>query len=139
MTRVVFYTGVANRLRFLHQFLYRKVFLSNRSALIFVEKAALNRLDDDLWSQDSFLPHLCLGKNSEDASDTPILLSADEPNPALSVDVLISLTFDLPAFVGRFPTYVDIVGASKEEIAQGRARYRHLKEHGYSIDVHKIS
>ncbi len=139
MTRVIFYTDIGDRQKFLFRFLYRKIFKAHSSALVYADEALITRLDDVLWEEKGFLPHSRLQPPYKSSISTPITLVSVVPDPDFHSDVLISLTDVLPTFIGRFPLYVDIVGQTTKEKAAARARYKYLKDHGYPIDVHRLS
>lgn len=133
MTRVIFYTNVSNRHNFLLRFLLSKVYRAKKTALVYCEAEQLTKIDDDLWLND-FLPHAPMAASNADS--TPILLTDERapPSDEFFADFLVSLHPQLPAFVGRFPTYVDIVGQTDADKKQGRTRFQHFKENGYPIE-----
>ena len=133
MTRVVFYVNVANRLRFLRQFLHRKVFIPRQTALVYGNEHTLEAVDRELW-EENFLPHAYL-HGDEDAT-APIMLTSETPPPAHTCDILISLAAEVPAnFAGRFGAFVDVVTRDEQSKQAGRARYLYFKENGYSPEV----
>ena len=134
MTRVTFYTHVAQPLALVTWLLQRKIYAQKLTACVVGDEETLRHLDNVLWEND-FLPHAFLGTTV--APDTPIILTAEEPPPTYTADVLISLQANVPPFFSRFGRYVDIV--SKRDIQPGRQRYRYLKDHGYAIDIYPIN
>lgn len=139
MTKVIFYTDIANRQKFLYRFLYRKIFKARSTALVYADKDLIAHLDEALWKEQGFLPHYCLQPPYSGDDSTSIALTSIAPTPSFYSEVLISLSDELPAFVSRFPVYVDIVGQVTEEKAHARTRYKYLKDHGYDIVVHRLS
>lgn len=133
MTRVIFYTGIADKGRFLKKFLLKKVFEPGKTAFIYASEETVAHLDDDLWMHD-FLPHARLDADVE----APILLGSVAPPPEYQADMLICLRTNAPAFSSRFPVYVDLIDNSEDSKRRGRDRYRYFKDHGYPINVYKM-
>ena len=112
--------------------------LGHRAYLLTADPAAANELDELLWtfSQGSFVPH-ALYRQEEDADNHPVLIGHAEPPAALS-DVLISLSAEVPAWFSRFTRVVEMVGASEDDKARARERFRFYRERGYPLETHNL-
>ena len=145
MTKVDFYLlGPDNDSRALFACrLAEKVWrLGHRVYLLAADPPAANELDELLWtfSQGSFVPHaLCKQKEDADhyAELHPVLIGHAEPPDSLS-DVLISLSTDVPAWFSRFTRVVELVGASDDDKARARERFRFYRERGYPLETHNL-
>lgn len=95
------------------------------------------KVDDLLWTfrQDSFVPH---GMYSEPLDGTLPVLVGDGVEPRTQLDVLINLTEDVPSYFERCARIVEVIGASEEARARGRARYRFYRDRGCSLESHKL-
>lgn len=141
MTRILFYTNVANRHDFLGRFLLAKVYRQKKTALVYCENERLQTLDDDLWTmgEEDFLPHALYDPAEAVPAAAPVLLADAPPADAFYADFLISLHVEQPDFVGRFPVYVDVVGSDSQEKQQGRDRFSYFQTHGYPIEHFPMS
>jgi len=145
MTKVDFYllgTGSNSRALFACRLAEKVWRLGHRVYLLAGDPPAANELDELLWtfSQGSFVPHAQY-KQEEDANhhadSHPVLIGHAEPPAALN-DVLISLSAEVPAWFGRFTRVVELVGASEDDKARARERFRFYRERGYPLETHNL-
>ena len=141
MTKVDFYllgTGNNSRALFACRLAEKVWRLGHRVYLLAADSPAANQLDELLWtfSQGSFVPH-ALYRQEEDADNHPVLIGHAEPPAALS-DVLISLSAEVPAWFSRFTRVVEMVGASEDDKARARERFRFYRERGYPLETHNL-
>jgi len=118
--------------------------LGNRVYLFAPDKPAALRLDDLLWTfnQGSFVPHAVCEREtnsglSDFAADHPVLIGHAEPPGTLN-EVLISLSPEVPAWFSRFTRIAELVGATDDEKARGRQRFRFYRERGYPLETHQL-
>lgn len=116
--------------------------LGHRAYLLTADPAAANELDELLWtfSQGSFVPHALYRQEENadhDADIHPVLIGHAEP-PATLSDVLISLSTEVPAWFSRFTRVVEMVGASEDDKARARERFRFYRERGYPLETHNL-
>ncbi len=132
MTKIEFYTGVANPVSAAHK-LSLKVFAAKRHLRIstssVTETDALDRL---LWEapEDSFAPHVRL--DSPLREHTPIVIDHATSHDG-TADVLISLCHEPPGYFARFERLIEIVGVDEVSAAAGRRRWQFYKERGYAV------
>ncbi len=95
------------------------------------------QLDRLLWtfSAGSFIPHGIHPHTS--GPPLPVIIGHSEP-PAAANSVLISLTSQAPAFFDRFDRVAELVGASEEDRARGRERFRFYRERGHPPQTHQL-
>jgi len=99
---------------------------------------AVRFLDDLLWTfrQESFVPHQTVD-DPQAPAPAPVLIAGPEVVPG-SVDVLINLAEDLPAFHRCCARIAEIVGPGPSARAAGRERYRGYREAGAELQSHKL-
>lgn len=94
-------------------------------------------LDRMLWTfaASSFIPH---GLHTQPLDPKlPVVIGHTEP-PAEIQSVLVSLAPEAPAFFDRFERVAEIVGASEEDRARGRERFRFYRERGHPPHTHQL-
>jgi len=141
MTKVDFYLldgGTDSRERFACRLTEKAWRLGNRVFLLAPDKPAALELDELLWtfSQGSFVPHAVCA-NDGDVDVHPVLIGHTEP-PAALTDVLISLAPEVPSWFSRFARVAELVGATEEDKARGRERFRFYRERGYPLEAHNL-
>lgn len=135
MTEITFYTGMADKSRFLLRLLCAKILPQKKRALIYAGDAdAAADLDNLLWTmeQGSFVPH-CLA-DSPLAAETPVLIAAEPPAPdsaAARCEILCNFAADAPPFFSRHPRLLEF--ASAADLKAGRRRYKLYQDRGYQI------
>jgi DNA polymerase III subunit chi len=132
MTRIEFYTGVANPVQAAHR-LTLKVFAAKRKLRIATPDAATtDELDRMLWVQpeDGFVPHVRL--DSPLRAATPILIDHANAHEG-DADVLISLCNEPPPYFARFDRLIEIVGGDEASATAGRQRWQFYKQRGYEM------
>ena len=94
--------------------------------------------DELLWCYppSRIIPHGVVG--SSEAVGAPVLIgNAAELREDVAVDgLLINLSEEPPAFVGRFARAAEIV--VEQTRASGRMRYKHYRDQGYPLKHHDI-
>ena len=140
MTEVRFHYGVAAPLDYARRLLVKAYQRGARAAVV-AEPAALERLDESLWTADAldFVPHLRLAAGKAPAPrciDTPIWL-VERPEDAPPRDVLVNLAAAVPPGFASFERLFEIVGTGEGERDAGRRRLRHYRERGYDVVLHE--
>jgi DNA polymerase-3 subunit chi len=142
MTKVAFYTGVADRLPYVCRLL-RKVQQSGAQIGVCGPTALLDRLDAALWRFEptAFVPHLrftsgtlpngALGKSPVLLTETP----AELPHRAL----LLNLGQTIPDGFERFERVLEVVSNDAEQAELGRQRFKQYKDLGHNLTHHKAS
>ena len=99
--------------------------------------ADAHRLDEMLWTyrDDSFLPHNLYGDGPEPAP--PIQIGTDIV-PDKHRDILINLSYPVPAFFTQFKRILEIVPNDVELQTLSRENYRIYRSQGYDITTHKL-
>lgn len=138
-TEIDFHTGVADKLGYACRLL-RKAWRSGAQLVVTGHPAALNRLDQLLWTFDpgEFIPHARLraGQAVTPAlARTPIWL-ADAPADVGPRDVLVNLGPAALSDEGGCPRVIEIVADEPDEIDAGRERWRRYKAAGLTPRAH---
>jgi len=137
MTRIDFYHGVGDKLRFACRLAGKAVGQQLR-VLIFAPDAALAKAIDQLlwtWPATGFLPH-CKVRDPL-AAETPVLIAGDDST--LPHDgVLINLHSEQPPFFSRFQRLIEIVGSDDADLEPARRRFRFYRDRGYEIHRHDM-
>lgn len=95
------------------------------------------QLDDLLWQfrDTSFLPHGLA--NDSTTHDQPVTIGEQPPSDQFS-DMLINLSNQAVASVGRFSRVNELVGPDEASLVRGRDRYRHYKTQNVEIATYKL-
>jgi DNA polymerase III subunit chi len=138
MTKIEFYTGVANPIVAAHK-LALKVHAAKRKLRIATPDAeSTERLDRLLWEQpeEGFVPHVRLASPHRDT--TPIVIDHAAAHEG-EADVLISLCHEPPGYFARFERLIEIVGKEEMLAQTGRVRWQFYKERGYAMSHTDLS
>lgn len=138
MTRIDFYFNAPSKLDVARK-LAAKAFASGSHVLVYPrDDEQARELDHAFWTaqQLSFLPHVPCGHPL--ARETPILIG-QVPDELASMDILINLADEPPAFLDRFVRLLDIVGTDERDRERARNRFRHFKQQGYAPATHDLA
>lgn len=138
MTRIDFYTGVANGQAFAcraAQTVYRK---EERLLVVLPDDQALQAFSRALWSfgDTSFLAHSRW--DAEEAGQSRIWLSTHFDVPA-GPTVLLNLGEAQPEDPARFARILEVVSQEEASKAVARRRYRRYLDLGFEIQHHDMS
>lgn len=132
MTQVFFYHGAEDRISAAAALL-GKAAVQKKRVLVFAPDAPLAQaIDRCLWTQPAlgFYPH-CRA-DSPLASDTPILITDDLAQPALT-ERLLNLGEATPPEFTRFTSLIEVVDVSPEGRQSARERVQAYKQAGCEI------
>lgn len=139
MTRITFYFNADDRLGLACRLVVEKAWQQKLHTLVFTEDAHTTaQLDEHLWTANplSFIPHCRC--DAPAATATPIHIGAS-PDQLARHDLLINLTHQPPACLGRFERLIEIVTRDDADRAGARERYRFYQSRGYAIDNHDLA
>ena len=124
MTRVDFHSQVSDKIHYACR-LIRKARAANCQILVLSQDLAqAQSLDQALWSfsASDFLPHTLI----EDplATQSPIVISADQDAPSPHHDLLVNLSQSLPLQFQSFQRVIEIVSSEEQDANAGRQRFR---------------
>jgi DNA polymerase-3 subunit chi len=136
LTDVAFHTGIADPLDYACRLL-RKAYRSGARVAVHGEPAALDRLDQALWTFEplEFVPHAVLPRDGADAQRvalSPIVLVKDGAAPA-ACRIGVTLAGHPVADVGVFDRLIAIVGLDPEHREAGRLRWREYERAGHAV------
>jgi DNA polymerase-3 subunit chi len=136
VTDVAFHTGIADPLDYACRLL-RKAYRSGARVAVHGEPAALDRLDQALWTFEplEFVPHAVLPRDGADAQRlalSPIVLVKDGSAPA-ACRIGVTLAGHAVADVGALDRLIAIVGLEPEHREAGRLRWREYERAGHAI------
>jgi DNA polymerase III subunit chi len=137
MTRIDFYTKVADRLQTACTLCGKAVARQMRVLVLTPDAEATERMDRLLWTHPpvGFLPHVRAGHRL--AGVTPIVVDHD-PGTLERDDLLLNLRPDPPELFSRFQRLIEIVGQDEEDTRACRIRYRFYRDRGYEITLHDL-
>lgn len=137
MTRIDFYTKVADRLQTACTLCGKAVARKMRVLVLTPDAASTERMDRLLWTHPpvGFLPHVRAGHRL--AAVTPIIVDHD-PGTLERDDLLLNLRPDTPDLFSRFQRVIEIVGLDEDDTRAGRVRYRFYRDRGYDITLHDL-
>jgi DNA polymerase-3 subunit chi len=139
VTSIDFYFNAGDRLEVACR-LAGKALQQKKRLLIYAPQPELaQRIDRMLWTSQavSFIPH-CAAQDPL-AAETPVLIAADDGEPAHACDVLINLSADCPPFFERHERLLEIVSRDDAERESGRARFKFYKARGYEMRSHDLA
>lgn len=138
MTSVDFYFNAQDRLQVACRLAGKAHSQSKRVLIYAPESEMVLRIDRLLWTWQAtgFVPHCRL--DDPLASETPVLIAADETAPP-ACEILLNLSEACPPHFERFERLLEIVSAEETGRAAGRERYRYYKERGYRIASHDLA
>ncbi len=130
MTRVDFHSQVSDKIHYACR-LIRKARAANCQILVLSQDLAqAQSLDQALWSfsASDFLPHTLI----EDplATQSPIVISADQDAPSPHHDLLVNLSQSLPLQFQSFQRVIEIVSSEEQDANAGRQRFRLYQQQG---------
>jgi DNA polymerase-3 subunit chi len=130
MTRVDFHSQVNDKIHYACR-LIRKARAANCQILVLSQDLAqAQSLDQALWSfsASDFLPHTLI----EDplATQSPIVISADQDAPSPHHDLLVNLSQSLPLQFQSFQRVIEIVSSEEQDANAGRQRFRLYQQQG---------
>ena len=136
MTEVAFHTGIADPLDYACRLL-RKAYRSGARVAVHGEPAAIDRLDQALWTFEplEFVPHAVLPRDAADAQRlalSPIVLVKDGVAPPVC-RIGVTLAGHPVADVGGFDRLIAIVGLDPEHREAGRLRWREYERAGHAV------
>ena len=139
--RVSFYVLAAQepvaRLGFACKLTEKAYKLGQRIHLHTAGNSEADALDRMLWTfrQGSFIPHQRL--DPAQAPNAPVTISSGSDAPP-TVDLLINLADEVPAFYGQFARIAEIIDGSSECREAGRSRHRFYRQHSLEPETHQI-
>ncbi len=119
--------------------LTEKAFSQSHQVCIAVESnEQAATLDKLLWTfrDRSFIPH-AIADNAT-TPDEPVLITTGRP-PAAARDVLINLCTQVPEGFEAFARVVEPLDGDPIRRKQGRARFKHYRDHGLTPESHNLS
>ncbi len=142
MARVDFYVlsqaGRSAQLHFACRLAEKVYRLANTVQLFTESEQEARQLDELLWTfrDGSFVPHE-LVSNEDDLVESPVLISTRE-NLAQKPDLLINLTWSLPASAGTLPRIAELVTSDDDARAAGRRRFADYRDQGHELETHTV-
>jgi DNA polymerase-3 subunit chi len=137
VTRIDFYTSVADKLQTACRVASKVYSLGHKLVIFCPDAAVANRVDRLLWTHPptGFIPHCVTG--SALAAITPIVIDFRGDAPPHD-EVLVNLTTQWPPFFARFERLVEIVSADDEDVRLARERYKFYRDRGYELRTHAL-
>ncbi len=98
------------------------------------------KMDDLLWtfSQSSFIPHTRVDTlTPASAEDYPVIIGDTAP-PQWMNGLLVSLCEQVSPYSSQFERVAEVIDASNDSKANGRARYRAYQDQGHKPETHQV-
>lgn len=132
MTRIRFYTGVADAAGLIQHLLVQALGKQRQTTIYVPDQHSAEQMSAQLWQAPAarFLPNILAG--SPEAAYSPIIL-AWLPEQIAQDDVLVNCQPAQPLFFGRFRHLFEVVGLDEVAKAAGRQRYAFYRDRGYEI------
>lgn len=132
MTRIIFYSNLANKQLTLFNLVQQALEKKHLVAILAESEQAANQVNSALWQggTTSFLPNV-LASHAH-ASETPVLIDWQEKT-LFQDDILINLTqLQLTAF-SRFRQLIELVSNDEADKVAARQRFKFYRDRGYEI------
>jgi len=142
MARVDFYVlsqaGRNAQLHFACRLAEKAYRLDNKVQLFVESEQEARLLDELLWTfrDGSFVPHERVSDESR-AAESPVLISTQE-NLQQQPDLLINLTWSLPASASTLPRIAELVTSDDDARAAGRRRFADYRDQGHELETHTV-
>ena len=133
MTRIAFHTNIPDKLAYACR-LARKAYAAKAKVVVLAEDAAqAEALNAALWQvgELDFIPHVLAGDPL--ASQTPVIVTADEAAALPHYEMLVNLTRRTPVTVDQFARVFEIISTDELDAAEGRKRYAAYKKQSYPL------
>lgn len=140
MSRVDFYVlataGEPARWQFACRLAEKAYKLKNTVHILAPDAAAVERLDDLLWTwhDGSFVPH----DKMPNSSAAPVTLGSMNNDLPADIDLLINLSNAVPESISAFPRVAEIVTSDEETRLASRARFVSYRDQGHTLETHKL-
>ncbi|MCL1886365.1 MAG: DNA polymerase III subunit chi [Betaproteobacteria bacterium] len=135
MTRIEFRTDIADKISYTCRWVRKALSLSPTSKIVlFVQdKTQLARLDEALWtfSDQDFLPHVTA--NDPKACHSPVILTDSDTAPLPHHQILVNLSDTIPSCFAQFERLLEIISTDQADRENGRQRYAHYRQRGYTL------
>ena len=137
MTRIDFYTSVADKLQTACRIACKVYALGHKIVIACPDAEAANHVDRLLWTlpPTGFVPH-CIAGNTL-AAITPVVIDFRGDAPPHD-EVLVNLTSQWPPLFARFERLVEIVSIDEEDRQLARERFKFYRDRGYEIRTHAL-
>jgi DNA polymerase-3 subunit chi len=138
VTRIDFYTSVADKLQTACRIASKVYSLGHRIVIFCPDADVANRIDRLLWTQPptGFIPHCIAG--SDLTAITPVVIDFRGDAPPPHAEVLVNLSAQWPPLFARFERLVEIVSTDGEDRQLARERFKFYRDRGYDIRTHAL-
>jgi DNA polymerase III subunit chi len=132
MTRVIFYSNLADKHKVMLDLLQRALEKKNQVTILTDSEEVARHLSRTLWQSDSssFFPNVLT--NHDLAMNTPVLIGWEEKN-LFQDDILINLTQQQITTFSRFRQLVELVSNDETDKVAARKRFKFYRDRGYEI------
>jgi DNA polymerase-3 subunit chi len=117
-----------------------KALQQKKRVLIYAPQPELaQRIARMLWTAQavSFIPHCAA--NEALAAETPMLVAADDSEPAHACEVLLNLSAEYPPFFERHERLLEVVSQDDADRSAGRARFKFTATAAMPIRSHDLA
>lgn len=132
MTRVTFYSNLADKQQALVVLLQRSLAKKNKVTIMVDAEATAKACSDYVWQADeaTFLPNVLAP--DQYAEKTPIVIDWQEKQLCQD-DILINLSEKQLTSFSRFRHLIELVSNDEQDKTAARARFKFYRDRGYEI------
>lgn len=139
MTEIAFHFGATDKLAYACRLL-RKAAGTGVRVVVVGEPQVLAQLDAGLWAvgPTDFVSHCDAQATPATKARSAVVLVQDVELAGPARQVLVNLGATVPAGYEGFDRVIDIVSADEDDRYQGRVRWKHYTQQGYTITRHDL-
>jgi len=139
MTQVAFHFGAADKLAYAGRLL-RKAAASGARVVVVADAQTQEQLDAVLWAvgPTDFVTHSDTLAPQSVRERSAVLLVQDLAQGSFARPVLVNLGIVVPAGFEAFDRVIEVVSIDDEDRNQGRQRWKHYTQLGYTITRHDL-
>ncbi len=132
MTRVIFYSKLADKQLTLANLLLQALQKRHQITILAENKEAASMLSSEIWlgGAAEFIPNALASDLI--AKETPVVIDWDEKT-LFQDDILINLSQKQVLAFSRFKQLIELVGNAEDDKIAARARYKFYRDRGYEI------
>ena len=132
MTRIIFYSNIADKQLTLANLVQKALEKRNKVTILAQSEQAASQVNSGLWQHaaSSFLPNVLASHTF--AAETPVLVDWQEKT-LFQDDILVNLSGQQLTAFSRFRQLIELVSNEEDDKVAARQRYKFYRDRGYEI------